>query len=223
MSEKRYVRAINDALREEMKRDPNVCIIGEDIGLGGGSFTATRGLLQEFGPDRVLDTPISEAGIIGLGIGAAGLGLRPVVEIMFFDFITLAVDQLVNQAAKMHYMFGAQTKLPLTVMTQFSAADNSGPQHSQSFEAWFAHVPGLKVVMPSTAHDAKGLLKAAIRDDNPVIYVANRTLFRASGEVPDGDYVVPIGVAEVKRQGKDITIVATSRMVVEALAAADSD
>ncbi len=204
-----------------MKRDPSVYLLGEDISTGG-AFTATRGLLQEFGPERVRDTPISEAAMVGLGIGAASLGLRPVVEIMFFDFIAVAIDQLVNQAAKMRYMFGGQARVPLTVMTQFSAADNSGPQHSQSLEAWFAHVPGLKLVMPATPYDAKGLLKAAIRDDNPVLYVANRTLFRTLGEVPDEEYVVPLGVAEVRRPGKDITIVATSRMVMEALAAAET-
>ncbi|MBI5374672.1 MAG: alpha-ketoacid dehydrogenase subunit beta [Candidatus Schekmanbacteria bacterium] len=221
MAETRYVRAVNDALKEEMERDSSVFIAGEDVALAGGSFSATRGLVEQFGASRVIDTPIEESGIVGLAIGAALTGLRPVVEIMFMDFITVAMDQIVNQAAKIRYMFGGKPKLPLVIRTQCGAGLSAGPQHSQSLEAWFAHVPGLKVIMPSTVYDVKGLLKAAIRDDNPVIFIENKTLYGLKGETPDGDYTIPIGKGDVKRQGKDVTVVATSRMVHQALKAAE--
>ncbi|GER83626.1 pyruvate dehydrogenase subunit beta [Thermogemmatispora aurantia] len=222
MAEKRYVRAVNEALCEEMERDPAVCLLGVDVGAPGGPFGATRGLRERFGPQRVRDTPISEAAVVGLAIGAATLGLRPVVEIMFMDFLALVMDQLVNQAAKMRYMTGGQAKLPLVVRTQTGYRDSAGPQHAQSLEAWLTHVPGLKVVMPSGPCEAKGLLKAAIRDDNPVIVVENRTLYALAEEVPDGDYVLPLERAAIKREGRDVTIASIGIMVREALAAAEA-
>ncbi len=220
MKEVRYIRAITDALREEMARDVNVFVIGEDVAIPGGSFSATRGLLEEFGEKRVKDTPISEAAIIGLALGAATQSLRPVVEIMFMDFLTVCMDQIVNQVAKARYMFGGQYKLPLVIRTPCGGGLNAGPQHSQCLEAWFAHVPGLKVVMPATPYDAKGLLKSAIRDDNPVLFVENKALYGTKGEIPEEEYLVPIGKADVKREGRDVTVVATSRMVHQALQAA---
>ncbi|RMF93205.1 MAG: alpha-ketoacid dehydrogenase subunit beta [Candidatus Schekmanbacteria bacterium] len=220
MAETRYIRAVNDALREEMERDGSVFVAGEDVALAGGSFSATRGLLDKFGADRVVDTPIAETGIIGLAIGAALTGLRPVVEIMFMDFITCAMDQVVNQAAKIRYMFGGKPKLPLVIRTQCGAGLNAGPQHSQCLEAWFAHVPGLKVVMPSTVTDVKGLLKASIRDDNPILFIENKTLYGLKGEVPDEDFTLPIGKGDIKKEGGDVTVIATSRMVHQALKAA---
>ncbi len=222
MPESRYVRAINDALREEMLRDASVCLLGEDIGLPGGAFSATRGLQEQFGKQRVRDTPISEAAIAGIAVGAATLGLRPVVEIMFMDFLTLAMDQIVNQAAKMRYMTGGQATLPMVIRTQTGYRDNAGPQHSQSLEAWLAHTPGLKVVMPSSPYEAKGLLKAAIRDNNPVIVIENRTLYGMKGEVPEDEYVLPLERAVVKREGTNVTIASIGAMVYEALAAAQS-
>jgi pyruvate dehydrogenase E1 component beta subunit len=222
MTEKRYIWAINEALHEELARDPNVVVIGEDIGIGGGSFGATRGLLDVFGPQRVKDTPISEAAIVGLAAGAASLGLRPVVEIMFSDFMTLAMDQIVNQIAKLHYMFGGQFRVPVTVRAPGGGGLSAGPQHSQSLEAWFTHIPGLLVVAPSTPADAKGLLKSAIRDDNPVIFLEHKGLYSAKGEVPDEEYTIPFGQALVRREGADVTIVAFSRMVGHALEAADA-
>ena len=221
MPELRYVRAITEALAEEMTRDERVILLGEDIGAPGGAFGATRGLYQQFGKERVRDTPISETAIVGAAIGAAVNGLRPVVEVMFMDFIATCWDQVVNQMAKMRYMFGGQVRLPLVLRTHTGAGLNAGPQHSGSLEAWAAHVPGLKVVMPATPGDAKGLLKAAIRDDNPVIVVENKTLYGSKGEVPAGDHVVPIGLAAVRREGRDVTVVALSRMVGEALKAAE--
>jgi len=220
MAETRYIRAVNDALREEMERDSSVFVAGEDVALAGGSFSATRGLLEKFGEDRCADTPIAEAGIVGLAIGSALTGLRPVVEIMFMDFITCAMDQVVNQAAKIRYMFGGKPKLPLVIRTQCGAGLNAGPQHSQSLEAWFAHIPGLKVIMPSTVADVKGLLKSAIRDDNPVLFIENKTLYGLKGEAPEGDITIPIGKGEVKKEGKDATVIATSRMVHQAMKAA---
>ena len=222
MPETRYIRAVNDALKEEMERDSKVFIAGEDVAIAGGSFTATRGLYEQFGKDRVVDTPIAESGIVGLAIGAALTGLRPVVEIMFNDFVTCAMDQIVNQAAKIRYMFGGKPKLPLVIRMPCGAGMNAGPQHSQSLEAWFAHIPGLKVVMPSTVYDVKGLLKTAIRDDNPVIFIENKILYSLKGDVPEGDYTIPLGVGDVKREGKDVTIVATSQMVHKALKAAQA-
>ena len=221
MPEIRYVKAIADAIGEEMARDERVILLGEDVGAPGGTFGATKGLHQQFGGERVRDTPISETAIVGAAIGAAANGLRPIVEIMFMDFIGTCWDQVVNQMAKMRYMFGGQMRLPLVLRTHTGAGLNAGPQHSGSLEAWAVHVPGLKVVMPSTPADIKGLLKSAIRDDNPVIVVENKTLYAMKGEVPAGEHLVPIGCAEVKREGKDVTVVALSRMVHEALTAAE--
>ncbi len=221
MPEIRYVKAIAEALAEEMTRDERVIVLGEDVGAPGGTFGATKGLYQQFGKERVRDTPISETAIVGAAIGAAANGLRPVVEVMFMDFIGTCWDQVVNQMAKMRYMFGGQVRLPLVLRTHTGAGLNAGPQHSGSLEAWAVHVPGLKVVMPSTPADMKGLLKAAIRDDNPVIVVENKTLYAVKGEVPAGDHVVALGRAEVRRAGTDVTVVALSRMVHEALKAAD--
>jgi len=213
--------AIREALAEEMGRDPAVFLMGEDIGRAGGVFMVTAGLQEEFGPSRVMDTPISEAGVAGIGVGAAMTGMRPVVEIMFSDFLTLVMEQLANQAAKMHYMTGGQARVPLVLRTTIGAGRGAAAQHSQSMQAWVAHVPGLKVVMPSTPYDAKGLLKAAIRDDNPVIYLEDKMSYDVKGPVPLGEHTVPLGVADVKRQGDDVTLVATSSMVQVALAAAD--
>jgi len=221
MKEIRYILAINEALKEEMERDEDVVLIGEDVGIPGGAFGASRGLYDRFGPERVFDTPISEAGIMGLAAGAAACGLRPIVEIMFMDFMTVCMDGIVNQIAKMRYMFGSQYTVPIVIRTPAGGGLNAGPQHSQSLEAWFAHVPGLKVVMPGTPYDVKGLLKSAIRDDNPVIVVENKTLYALKGPVPEEEYLVPIGKADIKREGTDVTVVATSRMVHEALKAAD--
>jgi len=216
-----YREAVREALREEMLRDESVFLLGEDIAEFGGSYKVTEGLLAEFGPERIRNTPISEAAIVGAALGSALMGMRPVAEIMYMDFMGIAMDQLVNQAAKVKYMFGGKARVPLVIRTQGGAGRSSGAQHAQSLEAWFVHVPGLKVVMPSTPHDAKGLLKSASRDDNAVIFIEHKLLYAVQGEVPDGDYVVPLGVADVKRQGREVTIVATSRMVHVALAAAD--
>jgi pyruvate/2-oxoglutarate/acetoin dehydrogenase E1 component len=215
-----FAQAIREALAEEMRRDPTVCILGEDVAEAGTPFKVLSGLVEEFGKDRVLDTPISEAGFTGLAIGAAMTDMRPVVDIMFGDFITLTMDQMVNQAAKIHYMSGGKWKVPMVMRTTLGATRRSAAQHSQSLHAWFSHIPGLKVVLPSTPADAKGLLKAAIRDDNPVICFEDKMLYKLKGPVPDGDYIIPLGVAEVKRAGEDITLVATSSMVQVALGAA---
>ncbi len=217
MGETRYIRAINEALNEEMARDENVFIIGEDVGGPGGAFGATKGLLETYGERRVKDTPISESAIVGLAVGAAVQGLRPVAEIMFADFLAVCMDQIVNQMAKMRYMFGGMYNVPVVIRTPCGGGLNAGPQHSQCLESWFAHVPGLKVVMPATPYDAKGLLKSAIRDDNPVLFLENKALYALKGEIPEGEYLVPIGKADVKRTGKDVTVVATSRMVHQAL------
>jgi len=220
MKETRYVRAITEALSEEMARDENVFVIGEDVGGPGGAFSATKGLLETFGERRVRDTPISESAIVGLAIGAAAQGLRPVAEIMFMDFLTVCMDQIVNQMAKMRYMFGGIYKLPVVIRAPCGGGLNAGPQHSQCLESWFAHVPGLKVVMPATPYDVKGLLKASIRDDNPILFIENKALYALKGEIPEEEYLVPIGKADVKRAGKDATVVATSRMVHQSLEAA---
>ena len=220
MPEQTFLDAISAALAEEMRRDSSVYVFGEDVALGG-PFGVTKGLAEEFDANRMVNTPISEGTVMGLAIGAATAGLRPVVEIMFIDFITLAMDQLVNHAAKLHYMSGGQLKIPLTVRVQCGIGGAMGAHHSQSLEAWLAHVPGLKVVMPSNAADAKGLLKAAIRDDNPIVFIEHRGLYWSRGEVPDGDHVVPIGQAAILRQGDRITIVALASMVGPALTAAD--
>ena len=215
-----FAQAIREALAEEMRRDSTVCIMGEDVAEAGTPFKVLSGLLEEFGKDRVLDTPISEAGFTGLAVGAAMTGMRPIVDIMFGDFITLTMDQMVNQAAKVHYMSGGKWKVPMVMRTTLGATRRSAAQHSQSLHAWFCHVPGLKVVLPSTPYDAKGLLKAAIRDDNPVVFFEDKMMYKLKGSVPEGDYTVPLGVADIKRSGEDISLVATSSMVQVALGAA---
>ncbi len=215
-----YREALNQALREEMERDEKVFLLGEDIGVFEGAFKVTSGLLAAFGERRVLDTPIAEEEIVGLGIGAAMMGLRPVVELMTINFSLLAIDQIVNHAAKMHYMFGGGIKVPLVIRAPGGAGHQLGAQHSQSLEVWYAHVPGLKVVAPSTPSDAKGLLKTSIRDDNPIMFIENEGLYATRGEVPDGEHLVPIGRADVKKAGTDVTIIAHSRMTVAALSAA---
>jgi len=215
-----FAQAVREALSEEMRRDPNVCIMGEDVAEAGTPFKVLSGLVEEFGKERVLDTPISEAGFTGLAVGAAMTGLRPIVDIMFGDFITLTMDQMVNQAAKVHYMSGGKWKVPMVMRTTLGATRRSAAQHSQSLHAWFSHVPGLKVVLPSTPYDAKGLLKAAIRDENPVVFFEDKMMYRLKGPVPADEYTIPLGVADVKREGSDITLVATSSMVQVALGAA---
>src|SRR5271169_1871273 len=212
--------AVREALAEEMRRDPRVFIMGEDVAEAGTVFKVLSGLSTEFGTDRVIDTPISEAGFTGLGIGAAMTGLRPVVDIMFGDFIALVMDQMANQAAKVHYMSGGKWKVPMVMRTTLGATRRSGAQHSQSLHAWFSHIPGLKVVLPSTPYDAKGLLKSAIRDDNPVVFFEDKMMYRQKGPVPAEDYTIPFGVADIKRVGTDITLVGTSSMVQVALGAA---
>ncbi len=214
--------ALREALREEMQRDRSVFLVGEDIGrYWGGAFGVTKGLAEEFGDERVRDTPISENAIIGVAVGAAITGMRPVAEIMFGDLTALAVDQICNQAAKIRYMFGGQVSVPCVIRTPFGAGVNIASHHSQSLEAWFMHTPGLHVAVPSTPHDAKGLLKTAMRGNNPVFFVEHKLLYPVKGTIPDEDYTVPFGVADVKREGKDVTIVATLYMVHKALAAAE--
>jgi acetoin:2,6-dichlorophenolindophenol oxidoreductase subunit beta len=220
MSEQTFLDAIRLGLAEELRRDSSVYVFGEDVALGG-PFGATKGLAEEFGAHRIVNTPISEGTVMGLAIGAATVGLRPVVEIMFIDFITLAMDQLVNHAAKLHYMSGGQLNIPLTVRVQCGISGAMGAHHSQSLEAWLAHVPGLKVVMPANPADAKGLLKSAIRDDNPVVFIEHRGLYWSKAQVADSDDLVPIGKAKILRPGDHLTIVALSSMVAPALAAAD--
>ncbi|MBZ5632590.1 MAG: alpha-ketoacid dehydrogenase subunit beta [Acidobacteriia bacterium] len=212
--------AVREALAEEMRRDSRVFIMGEDVAEAGTAFKVLSGLVQEFGPDRVLDTPISEPGFTGIGVGAGMTGMRPVVDIMFGDFAGLIMDQMANQAAKIHYMSGGKWKCSMVLRTTLGATRRSAAQHSQSLHAWFCHIPGLKVVMPSTPYDAKGLLKSAIRDDNPVVFYEDKMMYKLKGPVPEEDYTIPLGVADVKRQGDDITIIATSSMVQVALGAA---
>jgi acetoin:2,6-dichlorophenolindophenol oxidoreductase subunit beta len=212
--------AVREALAEEMRRDARVFVLGEDVAEAGTAFKVLNGLVDEFGPERVLDTPISEAGFTGIAVGAAMTGMRPVVDIMFGDFIGLTMDQMVNQAAKVHYMSGGKWKVPMVMRTTLGATRRSAAQHSQSLHAWFCHIPGLKVVLPSTPYDAKGLLKSAIRDENPVVFFEDKMMFRLKGPVPAEDYTVPLGVADIKREGSDIAIVATSSMVQVALGAA---
>ena len=221
-SELSYQEAIREALREEMLRDPAVFLMGEDIGKHGGAFGVTRTLFDQFGPERVRNTPISENTIVGAATGAALVGLRPVVEIMFVDFSGLAMDQIANQAAKLRFMTGGQCKVPWVVrMPQGGGAGKStAAQHSQSLEVWYAHIPGLKVVLPSTPYDAKGLLKSAIRDDNPVIFLEQKFLYSFRGLVPDGDYVLPLGQCDIKRPGRDVTVVCSGLLVWYAMAAA---
>jgi pyruvate/2-oxoglutarate/acetoin dehydrogenase E1 component len=221
MREITLAQAIREALTEEMRRDPRVFVMGEDVAEAGTPFKVLSGLVEEFGPERVLDTPISEPGITGLGVGSAMTGMRPVVDIMFGDFLGLAMDQIVNQAAKVHYMSGGKLKVPLVVRTTLGATRRSAAQHSQSLHAWVSHIPGLKVALPSTPYDAKGLLKTAIRDENPVVFFEDKMMYQLKGPVPEGDYTIPFGVADIKREGTDITIVATSSMVQVALSAAE--
>jgi pyruvate dehydrogenase E1 component beta subunit len=213
--------AINHAIAEEMRRDPTVFIIGEDVGKPGGPFGVTRGLFDEFGPERAVDTPISEGTIVGMCAGAAAAGLRPVAEIMFMNFITLCVEELYNQASKMRWMFGAQVKVPIVVRAMTAGGYGAGPHHSSSLEALFAGMPGLKVVMPSTPVNAKGLMKAAIRDDNPVLYIEPLSSYKLKAEMPEGDFITPIGKCEIVKEGSDITIVTVGRMLQESLKAVD--
>jgi acetoin:2,6-dichlorophenolindophenol oxidoreductase subunit beta len=216
-----FAQAIREALAEEMRRDSRVCIFGEDVAEAGTPFKVLSGLVEEFGTERVLDTPISEAGFTGIGVGAAMTGLRPIVDIMFGDFITLTMDQMVNQAAKVHYMSGGKWKVPMVMRTTLGATRRSAAQHSQSLHAWFSHIPGLKVVLPSTPYDAKGLLKSAIRDENPVVFFEDKMMYKLKGPVPAEEYTIPFGVADVKVVGTDITIIGTSSMVQVAIGAAE--
>lgn len=216
-----YRDALNQALREEMRRDPSVFLMGEEVGVYQGAYKVSRGLLEEFGAERIVDTPITELGFAGIGVGAAMAGLRPVIEFMTWNFALLALDQVVNSAAKMLYMSGGQVPIPIVFRGPGGAALQLAAQHSQAFEAYYAHVPGLKVVAPATPADAKGLLKSAIRDNNPVVFIEGEMLYNTKGEVPEGEHVVPIGLADVKREGSDVTLVAHSKMVGLALKAAE--
>lgn len=221
MREITYMESVREALRQEMQNDERVFLIGEDLGVYGGAFGVTTGLLEEFGEERVIDTPISELTIAGAAAGAALTGMRPVAEIMFMDFTTLATEQLVNQAAKIRYMFGGTAMIPMVLRTPSGSGTGAAAQHSQSLEAWYAHIPGLKVVQPSTPYDAKGLLISSIRDNNPVVFIEHKLLYRTKGPVPEKPYTIPIGVSEVKREGEHLTVVATAIMVKRALEAAD--
>jgi pyruvate dehydrogenase E1 component beta subunit len=221
MRELTYAQAIREALAEEMRRDPSVFLMGEDVGAYGGAFGVSAGLLAEFGAERIRDTPISEAAIMGAAVGAAMTGMRPVVEIMFSDFVSCCFDGLCNQAAKTRYMFGGQTAMPLVVRAPAGSGTGAAGQHSQSPEAWICNVPGLKVVAPSTPHDAKGLLKAAIRDDNAVVFLEQKLLYRTKGDVPEGDYTVPLGQAACRREGRHLTVLTYGRMVARCLEAAE--
>lgn len=216
-----FAEAIRDAMRIKLKEDPHVLIFGEDVGKFGGCFGVTGTLCDEFGENRVMDTPISEGAIIGCAVGAAATGLRPVAELMFIDFVTVGMDQIVNQAAKMRYMFGGKITLPMVVRLPVGAGVQAAAQHSQSLEAWLTHVPGLKVVYPSNPRDAFGLLLSSIEDDNPVMFIEHKLLYGVNGEVEDGAKRIPLGVADVKREGKDATVIATGKMVLEALNAAE--
>ena len=220
MREITYTRAVWEALNEAMERDERVFLMGEDIGVHGNIFGATYGLMEKFGKKRVRSSPISEVAIIGSGVGSAILGMRPVVEIMYVDFATIAMDQIVNQAAKLRYMTGGKAKIPLVIRTQGGAGTGEAAQHSQSLESFFAHIPGLKVVMPASPYDAKGLLLAAIEDDNPVMCIEHKLLYATKGPVPEGYFTVPMGKAEIKRMGKDVTIVSYSKMVLDTMEAA---
>ncbi len=216
-----YAAAIREGIKEEMRKDPSVIVLGEEVGVWGGVYTVTAGFLEEFGPERVLDTPISEIAIVGVAIGAAMAGLRPVAEIMYMDFLQIALDQLVTQASKARFMSGGKLKIPMVVRTQYSLGRVHGSQHSQFYPSWFFQAPGLKVVLPSTPADAKGLIKSSIRDDNPVLFIEAGVLYKESGPVPEGEYYTPLGVADVKRKGSDVTIVAVSRAVHDALRASE--
>lgn len=216
-----YQEAIRETMSQVMREDERVFLMGEDIGVYGGAFGVSRGMLEEFGPERIRNTPISEAAIAGAAVGAALTGMRPIMELQFSDFVTIAMDQLVNQAAKTRYMFGGKAKVPMVVRAPSGSGTGAAAQHSQSLEAWLAHVPGLKVVQPSTAYDAKGLLRAAIEDDNPVIFYEHKLLYGTKSDVPEEGYTIPLGKADVKRSGADLTVVATSIMVHKALTAAE--
>lgn len=222
MREITYAQAINEAMSEEMRRDEDVFLMGEDVGIYGGAFGVSVGMFEEFGEERVMDTPISEAVIAGAAAGAAVTGMRPIAEIMFSDFTTISMDQLVNQAAKMRYMFGGKAKVPMVLRTPEGSGTGAAAQHSQSLEAWFCHIPGLKVVAPSTPYDVKGLLKASIRDDNPVIFFEQKLLYRTKGEVPEEDYVIDLDKADIKREGTDVTIVVYGRMLQRCLEVAEN-
>jgi len=222
MREITYREALREGLQEEMRRDDRVFLLGEDIAEFGGTYKVTEGLLAEFGPQRVRNTPISETAIVGAALGAALLGMRPVAELMYIDFSTVAMDQIVNQIAKIRYMFGGKAKAGLVLRTQGGAGRSSGPHHAQSLEAWFCHTPGLMVVMPSTPYDVKGLIKSSIRSDNPVVFIEHKLLYNEKGPVPEEEYLVSIGKADIKREGSDVTLVATSRMVLRALKAAEA-
>lgn len=220
MREITYLEAVREAMSQEMRVNPDVFLMGEDIGVYGGAFGVSRGMIEEFGPERIRNTPISESAIAGAAVGAAMTGMRPIMELQFSDFITIAMDQLVNQAAKNRYMFGGKGKVPMVVRTPSGSGTGAAAQHTQSLEAWMAHIPGLKVVQPSTAYDVKGLLKAAIDDHNPVIFYEHKLLYKTLGHVPEESYSIPLGVADVKREGTDVTIVATAIMIHKALEAA---
>jgi pyruvate/2-oxoglutarate/acetoin dehydrogenase E1 component len=222
MREITYAQAIREAMSEEMRRDSKVFLLGEDVGVYGGAFGVSAGMIQEFGEERVRDTPISEAAITGCAVGAAITGMRPIVEIMFSDFLTIAMDQLANQAAKVRYQFGGQASVPMVLRAPGGSGTGAAAQHSQSVEAWVCNVPGLKVVIPSTPYDAKGLLKTAIRDDNPVVFLEQKLLYRTKGPVPDEEYTLPLGSAEVKRPGRDLSIITYGRMVPRSLEVAES-
>lgn len=222
MSEITYAQAINDAISEEMRKDDTVFMMGEDIGLYCGAFGVSRGMVQEFGEERIIDTPIAEQAYVGAAVGAAMTGLRPIVELMFSDFMCVCFDELVNEAAKLRFMFGGKVKVPLVMRAAAGAGTGAAAQHSQSLEACLAHFPGLKVVIPSTPYDAKGLLKSAIHDDNPVMFLEQKKMYRTKGEVPEEDYSIPLGVADIKREGQDCTIVTYGRMVQVCLEAAEA-
>lgn len=221
MRELTYLEAVREAMVQEMREDENVFLLGEDIGVYGGAFGVSKGMLEEFGPDRVLETPISEAGIAGTATGAALMGMRPIMEIMFMDFITLSLDQLVNQAAKMRFMFGGMASIPLVCRAPAGSGTGAAAQHCQSLEAWLIHAPGIKVVSPSNAYDAKGLLITSIRDNNPVFFMEHKLLYRTKAHVPEDMYSIPFGQAEVKREGSDLTIIAYSIMVPRSLEVAE--
>lgn len=220
MREITYTEAVREAMSEAMRENPDVFLMGEDIGVYGGAFGVSRGMVEEFGEERVRSTPISESAIAGASVGAAMTGMRPIFEIQFSDFVTIALDQIVNQAAKIHYMYGGKAQIPLVMRTPGGSGTGAAAQHSQSLENWTAHIPGLKVVQPATAYDAKGLLHAAIEDNNPVMFYEHKLCYRTSSDVPEGKYGIPLGVADIKHAGDDITIVATGIMVHKALEAA---
>lgn len=221
MREITYAEAVKEAMSEAMRENEDVYLMGEDIGVYGGAFGVTRGMIEEFGPERIRHTPISEAAIAGSAIGSAITGMRPIFEIQFSDFVTIALDQIANQAAKIHYMYGGKAKIPVVMRTPGGSGTGAAAQHSQSLENWTAHIPGLKVVQPSTAYDAKGLLHAAIEDNNPVMFYEHKLGYRTTSDVPEGKYVIPLGVADIKKEGKDISVVATGYMVHKALEAAE--